>query len=64
MSKWLSEIGLSQYESALMDEGHDTLEYLTYISEEELTKVVKMKRGHVRKFFRSLALLGKLLEGN
>ena len=63
MPAWLREIGLSQYESALMDEGHDALEFLEGITEKELSDVGMTKQGHVRKFLRSLDLLTKLPEG-
>lgn len=64
MSAWLSEIGLKQYESALVEAGYDEIEYLTDITEEELSEVGMTKQGHVKKFVRSLAVLGKLSEGD
>ena len=63
MPAWLREIGLSQYESALMDKGYDALEYLGSITEEKLNNVGMTKQGHVKKFFRSRTVLENLLEG-
>lgn len=63
MSAWLSAIGLQQYESVLVEAGYDDIEYLTDISIEELSEVGLTKQGHVKKFVRSLAVLGKLDEG-
>ena len=63
MSAWLSEIGLQQYEGVLVEAGYDEIEYLTDITEEELNEVGMTKQGHVKKFVRSLAVLGKLSEG-
>ena len=63
MPAWLREIGLSQYESALMDKGYDALEFLEGITEEELNNVGMTKQGHVKRFFRSLTVLANLLEG-
>ena len=63
MSAWLGEIGLQQYESMLEEAGYDDIEYLTDISVEELSEVGVTKQGHVKKFVRSLAVLGKLSEG-
>lgn len=58
----MSEIGLQQYEGVLVEAGYDEIEYLTDITEEELNEVGVTKQGHVKKFVRSLAVLGKLSE--
>ena len=63
MPAWLREIGLSQYESALMDNGYGAFRFLEGITEEELNNVGMTKQGHVKKFFRSLTVLANLLEG-
>lgn len=61
MAAWLSEIGLSQYATELDNQGYDDLEYLEYISEEQLSKAGMTKQGHVKKFYRSLKRLRELL---
>lgn len=60
MDAWLREIGLSQYTSALMNEGHDDLDFFNYITEEVLIKLGMTKQGHIRKFLRSLPVLENL----
>ena len=63
MSAWLTEIGLQQYESVLVEEGYKEITYLTDITVEKLREVGITKQGHVKKFVRSLAVLRQLQEG-
>ena len=63
VSAWLTEIGLQQYESVLVEEGYKEITYLTDITVEKLREVGIIKQGHVKKFVRSLAVLRQLQEG-
>ena len=60
MSAWLREIGLQQYESVLVEEGFDDIDYLADITEEDLHEVGISKQGHVKKFVRSISVLAEL----
>ena len=45
VAEWLQQLGLSQYETVMIESGYDAIDFITSVDEEELVEIGITKKG-------------------
>ena len=45
MAEWLQQLGLSKYESVMLESGYDDIDFITSVTVEELVDIGITKKG-------------------
>ena len=45
MAEWLQQLGLSQYETLMIESGYDAIDFITSVDQEELVEIGITKQG-------------------